>query len=250
MKTPLVIGLCIAVAAGIGYWIWVPPAPERPGQERALTVPDAVEAATADIAAASNIPADPSPGPNTRPGCTIVRHYLTQPDGTVVEALSCEHDIPPTPHPYVSYPRAALASLAYADATAAEILGMRLIEEDAAESLSLLIRAAALSGGDPAPIRRYASAYPHPVFIDGVPQPQTIRIKYVLASVEALLQLDASMPNTGRQNRWAAVIREYSEDPERELAQLQTRAQDIVAEMRQIQLDVSGLSTIGGAGDA
>ena len=50
--------------------------------------------------------------------------------------------------------------------------------------------------------------------------------------------------------RWESIIRERSANPERELSLLQARAREIVDEMRQIQVDVTGSSTIGGQGDA
>ena len=43
-----------------------------------------------------------------------------------------------------------------------------------------------------------------------------------------------------------AIIREHSQDPERELALLDERARQMLEEMRQIQLEVTGSSTIGG----
>jgi hypothetical protein len=51
--------------------------------------------------------------------------------------------------------------------------------------------------------------------------------------------------HTGLQT-WEAHIREFSEDPERELSLLDDRARQILDEMRQIQLDITGDTTIGG----
>lgn len=179
------------------------------------------------------------------PACTITRHYASRPDGTSAEAISCQPAGARAPQPYERYPAGALESLAYADADAARILGMRLIEDDATAALSLVVRAAALAGGDPAPIRYFSSAYPHPVSINGVPQPRTVRVKYVLATVVALLG-DETAASAG----WESVIRAHSQDPEAELGRLNARARAIVDAMRRIQVEVSGTSTIGGQGDA
>ena len=179
------------------------------------------------------------------PGCNIARRYLSRSDGTSVATTSCEPTVPRSKHPYEHYPDGALESLAYADAQAAQVLGMRLIEKDPAASLSLIVRSAALADGDPAPIKRFYNAYPRPVSIDGIPQPDAVRVKFVLAEVAALLDGDTSMAN-----EWEDVIRAHSRDPDRELAQLHARVWAIVDAMRQIQLDVLGTSTTGGQGDA
>ena len=182
---------------------------------------------------------------SAEPDCTVDSRYLPKGNGTATAVFSCEPDTPRAAHPYSSYPSAALESLAYADAKAAEILGMRLIEDDEAASLSLVVRAAALSGGDPAPLRAYSSAYPHPLYVNGVPQRKAVHVKYVLDVVAALLDDESSMPTA-----WESVIREQSADPDSEIVALQAQARAIVEEMRRIQLDVSGTSTIGGPGDA
>ena len=173
--------------------------------------------------------------------CTIVTHYLPNDDGTTTEAISCEPNEPKQRHAYASYPDEALESLAYADAKAAEILSMRLVGRDGEAAMSLALRAAALSGGDPTPIVAYANAYPEPVAVNGVPVRKTVHVRYVLAAVTQLLgDPRHSTPY------FEAIIREHSGDPERELAMLDARAQQMIEEMRQIQLEVTGSSTIGG----
>ena len=176
--------------------------------------------------------------------CEIRRRYVPTLDGATVATLSCT-PVADEPHPYEHYSNKSLESLAYADAEAAEMLGMRLIEDDSATSLSLVVRAAALAGGDSAPLKRYSNAYPHPVYVNGKPQRKTVRHKYVLASVIALLGDDSAAAI-----KWERVIRTHSSDPDQELTRLQARARGIVAEMRQIQIEVTGTSSIGGAGDA
>ena len=245
MKILPIVALC-GCAAAAGLWVWHAAVTEPATSPAApISLPDYPQTTGPGGGAAGTDHDSITAIAGEEPDCAIVRHYLPKPDGTSVEAVSCERDSVAESHPYTHYPNAALESLAYSDAKAAQILGMRLIEADAAASLSLVVRAAALSGGDPAPVLLYSNAYPHPVFIDGVPQRKTVHVKYVLAAVADLLDGDTSAPNM-----WEPVIREHSADPDRELAELHARARQIVAEMRRIQTDVSGTSTIGGPGDA
>ena len=242
----LPIIVLVAIAATVaGYLAWQAsvtndPLPAAGAVSVHNAVPPVENGTIAETTAAAVTANEP-----TDSDCTIVSRYLPKEDGTVIEVVSCERDVARETHPYESYANAALESLAYSDAKAAEILGMRLIESDEAESLSLIVRAAALSGGNTAPILAYSNAWPHPVRINGVLQPKTVRVKYVLYAVADLLQDDRLAPN-----QWESVIRDHSADPDRELAMLQARARAIVDEMRRIQLDVVGNSTIGGPGDA
>ncbi|MGI9272176.1 MAG: hypothetical protein ACR2QT_10405, partial [Woeseiaceae bacterium] len=144
-----------------------------------------------------------------------------------------------------SYSSDALESLAYSDAKAAEVLGVRLRDKDLAKSMSLMIRSSALSSGDTGPILHFFHIYPHPHSIDGVPVQKTVRTKFVLSAIVDILSSDSNY--TGK---WEDRIREYSPDPEAEIAQLYEQALRIIEEMRQIELEVTGYSTIGGQGDA
>jgi hypothetical protein len=67
----------------------------------------------------------------------------------------------------------------------------------------------------------------------------------VLAAVADLLGTD-----TRYTAPWEYEIRRYSSDPETEIAMLQAQAVRIVADLRQIQLDITGSTNIGGQGDA
>lgn len=178
-------------------------------------------------------------------GCEIVTRYIANGDGTVRELISCERLNPKQKHPYESYSNEALEALAYADAKAAEVLGIRLRDRDLAKSMSLMIRASALQGGDSKPLVQFFNSYPHAHEIDGVPVAKTIRTKFVLSAVVDLLSAD-----TFYAGPWEDKVRRYSSDPESEIAQLYQQAIQIIEEMRQIELEVTGSSTIGGQGDA
>lgn len=245
MKNLVLVVLCGLSAVVAGLWAWHA-ASEQSGPQRTVVTPaDHPQTANNNRLPGGDNRDATVPVVALQPGCSIVRHYLPRPDGTTVTAFSCQRESTRQAHPYTQYSSDALDSLAYSDAVAAQVLGMRLIEDDTAASLSLVIRAAALAGGDPAPILQFSNAYPHPVSVDGAPQPSVVRVKYVLAAVTALLDGDTSAPNS-----WEPVIRGQSTDPDRELALLQARARDIIDEMRRIQIEVSGTSTIGGPGDA
>ena len=174
-------------------------------------------------------------------GCDILPHYLPNADGTATEVLSCERAEPEPGHPYEVYPTEALESLAYADPAAAAVLSMRWRESAPAAAMSMALRAAALAGGDAEPVVAFANAWPGPTAIDDVPVRQTVHVKYVLATVTQLL-------GDERHNvpYFEALIRRHSQEPDREIALLQQRAQQLLEEMRQIQLDVNGTSRSGG----
>ena len=241
MKTRLLVLLVPVTALAVGYFAWTPGDRSQNSEpitttERPAPVPDAAAEPENPLTAANGL--DES-------GCEIVTHYLPKGDGTVTEAYSCEPLQDEPGHPYESYSSAALETLAYSDAKAAEILGMRLREDDEARAMSLILRASALSDGDTSPIVLYRQAYPRPTAVNGKPVKRTHRVKFVLSVVTDLLSTD-----TYHAAPWEGRIRQYSEDPDREIEQLNERALQIIEDMRRIQLDVTGISTIGGLDDA
>ena len=239
-RVSIYIGAAAAVAA-VAAWQLSGETPE-PADDLALPGADAppITAERAFTPAGSG-PLQDKVAEREPRNCTIVTHYLPNEDGTTTEARSCEPNQPGEQHPYASYPDEALESLAYADAKAAEILSMRLAGRDSEAAMSLALRAAALAGGDATPIIAYANAYPEPTAINGVPVRKTVHVRYVLGTVTRLL----GDPRHGVPY-FEAIIREHSADPEREIAMLDERARQMIEEMRQIQLDVTGSSTIGG----
>ena len=248
MKTRTLFLFVPVVALATGYLAWdarfVAKAPD----------PVAVADAVNPLDPARTKPSRPSPIVASPPvefetseesGCEIVTHYMAKGDGTVLELLACERLNPREKHPYETYSSAALETLAYSDAKAAEVLGVRLRDKDLAKSMSLMIRSSALLGGDTAPIFQSFNMYPHSHEIDGAPIVKTIHTKFVLSAVADLLSGD-----TFYAGLWEDRIRAYSSDPEAEIALLYDQALRIIDEMRQIELEVTGSSTIGGQGDA
>jgi len=253
MKTRWLFLLLPLAALAVGVMNWAPGNSGKLSSAGGTNGTDGLAAAAAPAATETDA-AQPANESRATPvvgasqanrGCEIVTHYLPRGDGTVQEAYSCESVIAATGHPYDSYSNAALESLAFADAKAAEILGMRISARDEAKAISLIIRAAALSGGDVAPILLYSQSYPQPSAVDGVPVRRTVHTQFVLAAVVDLLGAKSGLTAT-----WEETIRHYSSDPDTEIALLHLQAVRIVEEMRQIQLDVLGHVTIGGQGDA
>jgi hypothetical protein len=188
------------------------------------------------VAADAPIPADNS--------CEEVPYYFTNADGGVTMTWRCLERAQQKTHPYNDYTNATLATLVYSDADAAEILGMRLRERDEKNAMRLAIRASALSGGETQAIKNYVNAYPAPTFTNGVPNPRTIHTKYVLSAVIDLLGDPASGVEA-----WERLVRDNSPTPERTVTYLNGKARQIVDEMRRIELDVAGQSTIAGDDD-
>lgn len=242
MNRRIVSVLSAVAMVAAAYSVWGPGrAPDREAPIAAVPAPNTIKAPETDTRTRSNSQRQAAAGQSSVRGCSIVSHYLPIEDGTATEVFSCEPHEPQEVHPYASYPTAALESLAYADARAAGLLSRRLRESDSEAAMSLALRAAALSGGDPTPIVAYGNAYPEPAAIDGVPVRKTVHVKYVLSAVTRLLgDPRHSAPY------FEAIIRAHSADPDREIAMLDARAQQMIEEMRQVQLDVTGSSTIGG----
>ena len=167
--------------------------------------------------------------------CTVTVHYLSNEDGTVTEAYSCEPNTVEPEKPYRQYSNETLLAMVYHDAEAAETLGMRLRNEDTELALSLVVRASALANGDPRPIRTFSDAYPYSYATNGIPSHKTIQVRYVLSAVQEMLGSE----DHGR-GFWERKVRETAEDPETAIAQFDNEAHAIIAEMQAIQREVKG----------
>ena len=231
-----------AGAAALAAWLaWESPAGGPGGSRHAESRPPGGQPQTAAREPRKEAPRTAVEAEARRRDCDIGRRYLANGDGTASEVLSCEPREPRPGHPYENYPTESLASLAYADPNAAAVLSLRWRESDTEAAMSMALRAAALSGGDATPIVAFANAYPGPTAIDDVPVRRTVHAKYVLGTVTKLLGDERHATPY-----FEALIRQYSQEPEREIALLQRRARQLLEEMRHIQLDVTGASTIGG----
>jgi hypothetical protein len=171
--------------------------------------------------------------------CTMHLEYRQLPDGSIRELHSCIPDNPPEKHPYKSYSSEALLTLAYSDAEAAEILGMRLREQDREMAMSLILRASALSAGDTSPIDNFSDNFPLPSRIDGVPVQETVRVKYVLSVVTKMLGAEVNA-----EPEWREQVSMAFDNPDVVLQELDAQAWDILDEMQAIELEVTGRSQI------
>jgi len=170
--------------------------------------------------------------------CTVKVHYLETSPGITTKAYSCEPN-EVVRHPYDDYSDAVLVELSYSDAEAARILGIRK-RDNHKEALQYFARAAALNNGDPAPILYYSNLYPHPTVVNGVPVKQTIHTKLVLATVaERLGANDTAL------QYWESQARLAFDDPQEAIADAQSGADEVLMYMRNIQLTVSGHTSIG-----
>ena len=164
-------------------------------------------------------------------------------DGTVTVAWTPEVGGLSPERPYDRYDNDSLAILAYGDAEAAEVLGLRLRRQDEAESLKYMLRAAALSGR-PDALQAYVNSGTNPVEVDGHPVARTLRERYVLSLVE-----NAVSANPAELAQWEARIRAELPDPDREIEHLRREAETLMRRMRDVQREVTGSARIGGLDD-
>jgi len=147
-------------------------------------------------------------------------------------------------HPYESYDSETLALLAYSDAKAAEVLGMRFRRQDEARSLEYILRAAALSGR-PEALQVFRNASPYPVAIDGRPLARALREQYVLSVVAD--KLGAGPADVVL---WEQRIRTELPNPDQEIRRLRRQAAELLRRMQEVQREVIGAPTIGGLDNA
>ncbi len=251
MKTALVI---LLGAVGVGYVLLhlastageKQPAASVPltvpvTQEGDATQPHAPQSLDARSATAQTAPDSPF---RTDRNCTVEYRDYVAPDGTTFSAYTCQPDEPAPPHPYAHYDNASLAAMAYDDAAAASLLGQRLIAADRERSYDLLLRAAALDGGNFRYLAWLSDQGFGIVAIDGVPQIANVMRQYELAA------LSARLGDTSQRSAYLrAKLRELGLSDE-QLAALDDRADTLLLAMRDIQQTVQGEITIGGPSDA
>jgi hypothetical protein len=172
-----------------------------------------------------------------------LKDYVTT-NGEMFSAYSCTPNIPPPRHIYADYDNETLASMAYADADAAALLGQRLIHKDTHKSYQLLIRAAALDGGKVEHIAWLSDQAFGAIAINGEPQVANLQRQYELAALATRL---GGGPGKTRYLK-NELIRIGVDDDQLDL--LDMRADALLQSMRDIQRTVLGEVTIGEQGDA
>ena len=146
---------------------------------------------------------------------------------------------------YWDYTIETLEQMVYADAEAARVLAHRLKDTDYPRALRLALRSAALSGGDVTAIMeaRFWRPLNHKngdADISGVAQ------AYLLASLAHQIRFG----EYGRSTPLGSRLWTLSDEPDEMMQQLDELVHRLYDDVRQIELDVTGQSTIGGDGDA
>ncbi len=145
---------------------------------------------------------------------------------------------------YEDYSSEALESLAYGDADAASTLAFRLRHSDYPRALRLALRSAALGRGDVSTL--ISATYWRPLH-DANREPSLAGFAqaYVLHSLIRRIRNSAiNISATYEQS-----IRQLSDDPDAVLDELDVVVEQLLEEARQIELEVTGNSTIGGDDD-
>ncbi len=142
---------------------------------------------------------------------------------------------------YEDYSTEALESLAYGDADAASTLAFRLRHSDYPRGLKLALRSAALGGGDVSTL--ISATYWRSLHDEnGEPSLAGFAQAYVLHSLIRRIRDSA----TNISATYEQSIRQLSDDPVAVLDQLDVVVEQLLEEARQIELEVTGNSTIGG----
>jgi hypothetical protein len=165
-------------------------------------------------------------------------------EGAMFSAYSCTPINPAPPHIYAEYDNETLATMAYADADAAALLGRRLIDRDVGKSYQLLLRASALAGGKLEHIAWLSDQAFGAVAINGEPQVDNLKRQYELAALAIRL---GDVP--GRTNYLRNELFRIGVGKD-QLKILDMRVDALLRSMRDIQRTVLGEVTIGEQDDA
>ncbi len=148
------------------------------------------------------------------------------------------------PSAYEDYSTEALESLAYGDADAASVLAHRLRHSDYPRALRLALRSVALSGGDVSTVVS-ATLWRPLQDENGEPSGAGFAQAYVLHSlIKRIRNSTTNIPVSFELN-----IRKLSDDPDALLDDLDDVVEQLLEDVRQIELEVTGGSTIGGDDD-
>ena len=102
--------------------------------------------------------------------CRVELNDYVTPDGEMFSAYSCTPHEPRALGRFDHYDNETLAELAYSDPAAAAELGERVMADDKPRAYKLLVRAAALDGGDYRRLAWLADQAFSAVSVDGAPQ--------------------------------------------------------------------------------
>ena len=246
MKTRNQILMALTIVSTLfagGLLMWHTPPDELAVGETRLPAPEPTAAPEYSAAATDAKPGLVAPGAILSiPGSirnTCKSGYSIERDSEGrFEGFSCN------PSAYEDYSTEALESLAYGDADAASTLAHRLRHSDYPRALRLALRSVALSGGD---VTTLVSATLWRPLQDenGEPSAAGFAQAYVLHSlIKKIRNSTTNVPV-----RFELNIRRLSDDPDTVLDQLDVVVERLLDDVRQIELEVTGNSTIGGDDD-
>lgn len=240
------------IAAGIvGWQIWmhtdlkqIVPVEENPPAAEPLALNAQPAEATAGVTTDSAATEDRMPAAQIfQPGhCTWETVFVTDPEtGDVREPRRCVPDHPAEPDPYESFGSDTLANMAYGDAHAAEVLGLRLLSSDEmfqeALGLTLLYRSVALSGDTEALRKAIGKRYAY-TSIDGAVQTGNLKQLLILSIVGKTLGDERFQPESVE-----SLLLSAHTNPDT-IAALRVGAVKVLEQMAEIQTEVTGNSTI------
>ena len=207
-----------------------------PHLTHAETAPETTTALAPTTAQRARVTAPPMP-PNINQRCKNGFTHLRDSAGKF-EGYSCH------PSAYEDYGTEALESLAYGDAEAASVLAYRLRHTDYPRALRMAMRSAALSGGQTSTLTS-ATMWRPLLDQNGEPDLAGYGQAYVMYQLIEKLKNSSYRAPPAYENR----IREVADDPAAHFERLDSIADRMFDEIRQIELDVTGNATIGGDDD-
>lgn len=243
----------LTICAGlVGWQILQQNGDQAPAADGGTRLVDFEDAATPEVPATTAGPEAVTPAQETElvmgfrvlknRNCDVEVHYIPDPEsGEMHEAMACIPRNPKAPHPYQSWSEEVLAGLAYGDAKAAEILGLRHIHSaDPAQEqlgLSLLYRAVALSG-DPSAFRQAVGIrYAH-VSINGEAQ---------IKNLKQLMVFNVMGEALGDERFDSSIVEQElrsADTPDEEILRLRTASRDLLSDMADLQTEITGSTSI------
>ena len=246
--TVAITALCLLIVG------WQFRHPQPPKGEPGSVAANPLTGAVSNVQPGKTPASDPQPvsGPDPfdfarrieeNPDCRPAQRVRNPATGEIEPAWTCEPHVE-EPHPYESWGEAVLAGLAYGDAKAAEVLGLRHVQsaDPSREALGLMLlyRSVALSG-DTGPLHRAVSARYAVVSEGSEPDTHNLRQLLIFSVVTAKLG-DATINQSGIESRLA-----MADVTGEEIMEIRSTADQILRQMADIEREVTGNTSIAEA---
>ena len=187
---------------------------------------------------------DPADGADAK--CNFITYMVPDGDGNLIEAIKCDPKSPPEArHPYTTYPQEALVDMAYGDSIAAEVLGLWYLDEKKIEEgMTLLYRAIALNNATEfRPLHNAANAH----FSSVQHLDEDGNLVYSISSLEqqyVMGRIGEVLGDTVRSTLYPRMSLKDAGYKNEDFARLESEASTILADMADIETEVTGKSTI------